>query len=47
MIRFDKIGFELGLVLNFGLMGKDLNGNGLWVRKKEKDINNNNNNNKY
>ena len=47
MKRFYKIGFELGLGLGFGLMGKDLNGNGLWARK-EKDMNNNNSdNNKY
>jgi len=34
MKRFDKIEFELGL--GFGLMGKDLNGNGLWVRKRKR-----------
>ena len=33
MKNFYKIEYGLGLGLGFGLMGKDLNGNGLWARK--------------
>ena len=35
MRRFYNIGFGLGLGFGFELMGKDLNGNGLWARKRK------------